>query len=282
MKPIVFDLFCGLFGWGSAFSEQGYRVIGFDVEDQCNNFGKQKPEDCELVIANVRKISGAELVNQYGVPTCIVASPPCQEFSYMAMPWSKAKEKERKILSDPKEKERLTELFNECFRIQREVSEAAGRYVPIVIENVKGAQKWVGKSRWNFGSFHLWGDVPALMPIPAKLKLKTQGPVTRAQVENHNCHINEMRDALKGEGHKTAGMNWSDQTKRGQDFTRIAGKQAMERGVKDFTPSGEPLGENKGPRLHGSKSKARKRASAEIAKIPKPLAEWIAKVFKPS
>lgn len=28
-------------------------------------------------------------------------------------------------------------------------------------------------------------------------------------------------------GYKTEGMNWSDQTKRGQDFTRIAGRQAI-------------------------------------------------------
>ena len=32
---------------------------------------------------------------------------------------------------------------------------------------------------------------------------------------------------------KSSGMNWSDQTKRGQDFTRIAGRQAME-GRKAF------------------------------------------------
>ena len=34
----------------------------------------------------------------------------------------------------------------------------------MIVENVRGAQKWVGRSRWNFGSYHLWGDVPALMP----------------------------------------------------------------------------------------------------------------------
>ena len=28
-----------------------------------------------------------------------------------------------------------------------------------------GAQKWVGRARWHYGSFYLWGDVPALMPI---------------------------------------------------------------------------------------------------------------------
>ena len=38
----------------------------------------------------------------------------------------------------------------------------------MVVENVKGAQPWVGRARWNYGSFYLWGDVPALMPITFK------------------------------------------------------------------------------------------------------------------
>lgn len=96
MKPIVFDLFAGLFGWGEAFSDAGYRVIGFDCEDQFKNFGKQIPENCELILRDVRSISGADLVREYGVPAVLFASPPCQEFSYMAMPWAKAKEKQRK------------------------------------------------------------------------------------------------------------------------------------------------------------------------------------------
>jgi len=58
----------------------------------------------------------------------------------------------------------LNRLFNACFRIQREACEAAGRHIPMIVENVKGAQPWVGRARWSFGSFYLWGDVPALMP----------------------------------------------------------------------------------------------------------------------
>ena len=33
------------------------------------------------------------------------------------------------------------------------------------MENVVGAQRWVGRAKWHFGSFYLWGDVPALMPL---------------------------------------------------------------------------------------------------------------------
>lgn len=167
-KPLVFDLFCGLGGWSEAFIAEGYRAIGFDVE--VHDYGDGKKYPGELILRDVRAIMGADLVKKYGVPSVIVASPPCQEFSYMAMPWSKAKEKQRKIEASQEEHVRLCELFNQCFRIQREVSEAAGHYIPMIVENVRGAQKWVGKAKWNFGSFYLWGDVPALMPDSSKRK----------------------------------------------------------------------------------------------------------------
>ena len=179
------------------------------------------------------------------------------------MPWSKAKEKIRKILADPAEQARLTDLFNQCFRIQKEVSAAARHYVPMIIENVCGAQRWVGKAKWNFGSFYLWGDVPALMPIAGK-HVKCAPNNLRAAVRS------EWLTQPRSEGHKSAGVNWSDQTKRGQDFTRVAGAQS--KGRKNFT---KLAGTN------SSKSKKRKQASAEIAKIPPRLAEWIARVFKP-
>jgi hypothetical protein len=270
MKPLVFDLYCGLGGWSEAFIAQGYRACGFDVEAHDYGTGAYPGE---LVVRDVRSLTGAELVKQYGVPVCIVASPPCQEFSYMAMPWTKAKKKEKEILQNPAERARLTDLFNQCFRIQREVSKCAGKYVPVIIENVRGAQKWVGKARWNFGSFYLWGDVPALMPIPGKV---SKVPGFRFDGSGQSF---QTASVVKCEGNKTSGMNWSDQNKRGQDFTRVAGKQ--NEGVNGFTPHGQPLGKNELGRRYGSKSRKRKEASAVIAKIPSGLADWIAKCFKP-
>lgn len=315
-QPVVFDFFCGLFGWGEAFAAHGYRVIGFDCEDQFRNFGKTMPENCELVLRDVRSITGAELVKQYGIPAVLVASPPCTEYSYMAMPWKRGKQIADAIQGKcefPKGYKgsrtfaELNDLFNQCFRLQREISEAAGCYVPMIIENVRGAQRWVGKARWAWGSFYLWGDVPALLPIPGKsqhgLKLPPGNSTSPLWSERP---ISRLCDALKGEGNKTVGMNWSDQSKRGQNFTRIAGQQATEgkkleariyhrdghahtkhltnpiehESVKGFTPNGEPMEKNTLSRS-GSKSNARKKASAEIAKIPRALAAWIAKTFKP-
>jgi site-specific DNA-cytosine methylase len=258
VKPIVFDLFCGLGGWSEAFIAEGYRAIGFDIEKHDYGDGGYPGE---LVLRDVRSITGAEIVKQYGVPNVIVASPPCQEFSYMAMPWSKAKEKMRKILADPAEQTRLTDLFNQCFRIQREVSAAAGHYVPMIVENVRGAQRWVGKARWNFGSFYLWGDVPALMPIPSKVRMKSKRSCAPLRFDERIASTPQEAAALhyrlpKGE----KGF------KRNSRFNRATG-QVVPGGIGDASD-------------FSSKSSARKKSSAEIAKIPPALAAWIAKTFK--
>ncbi len=165
MKPLAIDLFCGLGGWTEGLLAEGYQVIGFDIERHV--YGEQR-YPAQLVLQDVLTLHGS----QFKDADLIVASPPCQEYSYMAMPWSRAKEKRARIKAEPAEQKRLTALFDACFRLQAEASEAAGHHIPLIVENVRGAQEWVGRSRWNFGSFHFWGDVPALMPIGGKFKLK--------------------------------------------------------------------------------------------------------------
>lgn len=165
-KPLAIDLFCGLFGWGEGLIAEGYEVVGFDLEDMRSQFGFDRLPHSQLVLQDVLTLHGS----QFKDAALIVASPPCQEYSYMAMPWKRAKAKAAAIRADTAgaELERLNRLFNACLRIQFEASLAAGRHVPLIIENVKGAQPWVGRARWSFGSFYLWGDVPALMPITFK------------------------------------------------------------------------------------------------------------------
>lgn len=153
-RPLAIDLYCGLGGWTEGLLLEGYDVIGFDIERHV--YGDEK-YPAQLVIQDVRTLHGS----QFKSAVLIVASPPCQAYSYRAMPWKRSK-----ALPPPD-----NELFDACFRIQREACEAAGYHIPMVVENVRGAQKWVGRSRWNFGSFHLWGDVPALMPIGGQIKV---------------------------------------------------------------------------------------------------------------
>lgn len=248
------DLYCGLGGWAEGGLAEGYNVIGFDIER--HEYGNHR-YPAQLVVQDVLTLHGS----QFRAAALIVASPPCQAYSYRAMPWKRAK-----ALPPPD-----NTLFEACFRIQREACEAAGRHIPMVVENVRGAQKWVGRARWNYGSFYLWGDVPALMPVTFKKAEKGIGPAWDATTGS-GAH-GMKRWTNPAEGYKSSGMNWSDRAKRGQDFTRVAGNQALK------GPGGY---NNPNPmREYNSSSAGRKAASAMIAKIPLPLSRHIAAIFRP-
>lgn len=159
MRPLAIDLFCGLGGWSDGLIAEGWDVLGFDIERHVYG-GHRYP--AQLVLQDVLTLHG----RQFRGASLIVASPPCQAYSYMAMPWKRAKAKIAwySDQAHPERVEDLNRLFNACFRIQREASAAAGRHIPMVVENVRGAQRWVGRAQLNFGSYYLWGDVPALLP----------------------------------------------------------------------------------------------------------------------
>jgi hypothetical protein len=375
MKPLAIDLFCGLGGWAEGFLAEGYDVIGFDNERHrypvferenvtseegvkapgndtfkvngkpCNKltdsrYGSGKrPESRgdvvgwreypgQLVLQDVLTLHGSQFRNA----AVIVASPPCQEYSYRAMPW-----KRTKALPPPS-----NELFDACFRIQREANYAAGHEchhcfgggrqghfrpclycngegwiygnIPMVVENVRGAEKWVGAARWHFGSYYLWGDVPPLMPITMKA---TKVPGFRFDGSGRS-----FQTASVEAGRKVPGISWSGSDKPGYKAKglNVEAARRLREGVKNGAGSSvvdrghEPSGgvdrlldaesyqgrvpaargisdragedsfgwsKNSPLRNNNSRSDSRKQASAEIAKIPFPLAHHIARVFKP-
>jgi hypothetical protein len=268
-QPLAIDLFCGLGGWAEGLMAEGYDVVGFDIERHV--YGAHR-YPATLVIQDVLTLHGS----QFRDATLIVASPPCQAYSYRAMPWKRAK-----ALPPPD-----NTLFEACFRIQREACAAAGRHVPMVVENVRGAQKWVGRARWNFGSFYLWGDVPALMPVTFKgnaVKVATGGQLNWADYGKPGYvakAFNSTAEQRLREDIKNNGGSWFAVA---HNTTSGKGRNPDGRQLADGIKQGGTWWHDPGSasRISGSKSPARKFASAMIAKIPAPLAGHIARAFKP-
>lgn len=330
-KPVAIDLCCGLGGWTAGLLAEGWDVIGFDIER--HEYGdKRYPAD--LILKSILEINGYDLraVN----PSLVVASPPCQEFSYMAMPWSRAKQIAGGLRAEvpfpegydgSRTLEELTALFDACFRIAREIG------CPIVLENVKGAQPWVGRANAHYGSYYLWGDVGNVggrvvrADRPAKFGEYVRPSVAQKFNPDGTAHgqgswfavaDSKERGAQKREGrnfhafenglgsypsfngaeHETRGVKgtgaplhevgfnvanaqrYRDGVKHGGDCFNDPDWPGKQGGVKQAGLSG-PAWFDQGAASASSKSDSRKAASAMIAEIPFPLAQHIARVFKP-
>lgn len=166
-RSVLLYLCCGSGGGAEEFERAGFRVIGVDIK-------RHREWKWEFIEADIRTFDARTLPHV----RAIFATTPCTEFSQC---WSFTKTR------TPRPAECL-ELFRHAQRIARECG------VPAILENVRGAQPFIGRAAAHCGSFYLWGDVPALLPTTpytkgawswkkGKRKVKhTRSPMLRARI----------------------------------------------------------------------------------------------------
>jgi len=150
----VLDLFAGELGWSRIFAARGHECICIDLKTP-----KNIPLGCQFIKADVLSLfsrrTGFVSLRQDGYNWTeefdfIVASSPCEEFSVHGM---------KHFHPNPKYPEMGIMLFNHT----RQLCEATG--LPYLMENVRAAQRFVGKAVHHCGPYFLWGNaVPPLVP----------------------------------------------------------------------------------------------------------------------
>lgn len=156
---VCLDLYCGLGGWAAGFIAAGYRVIGVDIVSQPEYPG-------EFILQDVRTLNG---LKWRGFVDVIVASPPCTEFTKLDIPFNRPLNPSFPDL----------ELVQVAYWLRDEIQPRR-----FILENVRGAQKWLGKAIIHRGPYYLWGDVFILSPMkfPHKTDIRRDRPTERARI----------------------------------------------------------------------------------------------------
>ncbi len=130
---VMLDLFSGLGGASQAMLERGWEVYTVDINKE---FEPDFVCDIrEFLLKWPKKIK----------VDFVWASPPCDDFSKAEKPWYEQDRPSLESLS----------LIWETIKIIRELTPKFW-----ILENVRGAQKWIGRAPCHLGPFYLWGWFP--------------------------------------------------------------------------------------------------------------------------
>jgi hypothetical protein len=141
-QPLLIDLFAGRLGWAKGFIAEGWVVRAYDICLPTIDI----PPCVDYRVADVLGLTAGDLLDA----DFIWASSPCEEFSVHCM---------KHFHPNPKHPEMGIRLFEHT----RNICEQSG--VDYVMENVRCAEKFVGRAVNHCGPFYLWGNaVPAVMP----------------------------------------------------------------------------------------------------------------------
>jgi site-specific DNA-cytosine methylase len=146
----MLDLCCGLKGASAAMREAGWDVVTLDID----------PRFTPDIVADVCTWQWDGTVFDL-----VWASPPCDEFARESMPWSRTgAEPDMSIMSA-------------CWRIAEAINPRV-----FILENVRGAVRWLGEPRQRIGNVYLWGWFPPLgKPGIGKRKKESFSSAQRAE-----------------------------------------------------------------------------------------------------
>lgn len=169
--PLLKDICCGRGGASKGFMAAGFRAKGYDLVAQPDYPGR-------FILRDVLKMKAADLREA----DFVWASTPCQQFSIHTMPH---------FFPQPKFPELGLRLFDHV----RNICEQSGRRY--IMENVRGAERFVGRSANYCGPFYFWGNaVPAIFPAHLYKVRKGINVLSATQVRRCNgdrAKIRELR-----------------------------------------------------------------------------------------
>jgi len=188
----LLDLFCGRWGWSRAFAARGWECVGVDLVEP-----PEIPHGCTFVNANVLDfgVCNGKVCSLSGHAwdiDFIVASSPCEQFSLHGM---------KHFHPNPPYPALGAALFNHT----RHLCASSG--LPYVMENVRAAEKFVGKAINRCGPFYLWGNaVPPLLHLGIKKGNRFRGaPGAYMEKRPAGVSVKEWRNRYQQEAERLAG-----------------------------------------------------------------------------